>query len=96
MPRQRIRLDDDNLKPVIVGLGGDNPKHANGSLSADMLLGVESIAHFLRGDASAESCKWVYRIGARKILPIGKAGGRLIASRTALTRAYEQLTGAAE
>jgi hypothetical protein len=62
------------------------------SVAADRLDGSGEIAIFWFGADTPEARKRVYRLAEQNVAPIGKLGGRLIASRRALTEFHRQLT----
>jgi hypothetical protein len=67
----------------------EDPEKATKSerLADDLLIGAEAIAHELGVDVHT-----VYYFHRKKKLPIGKLGKNLIASRTKLRRAIQNLT----
>jgi hypothetical protein len=62
------------------------------SLASDMLAGAGSIARFWFGSDTPEHRKRIFRLAERRVTPVGKLGGRLVASRRALTERYRRLT----
>jgi hypothetical protein len=70
---------------IEIGTGAD-------SLADDLLRGAEAIGDFIN-----EPVRRVFYLAERKLLPIGRLGGGLIASKAALRQRYDQLTrGAAD
>lgn len=61
-------------------------------ITEDMLRGARAIALYLFDNDSKEDTKRVFRLARQKIIPIGRLGGTLIASKKALLRRYEQIT----
>ena len=62
------------------------------SLASDMLAGAGPIARFWFGSDTPEHRKRIFRLAEQKVIPVGKLGGRLVASRRALTERYQRLT----
>jgi hypothetical protein len=58
-------------------------------IGADRLKGVKAIAEFL-----GETEKRTFSLVERKLIPHGREGGRIIASKSALREHYRRLTGA--
>lgn len=72
----RIPLDDDNFD----------------ELAVDRLQGAGEIAAFWFGADTPTYRKRVFYLVERGLIPAGKIGGHIIASRRRLREAYEQLT----
>ena len=62
------------------------------SVAVDRLDGSGAIASFWFGRDTPENRKKVYRLAETRALPIAKLGGKLIASRCALTAFHRRLT----
>jgi hypothetical protein len=62
------------------------------SLASDRLDGARAIAAFWFGADTRENKRKVFRLIDLKVIPVAKVGGRLIASKRALSERYRQLT----
>src|SRR4051812_46805226 len=67
------------------------PVAADGLID-DRLLGAKAIAQFLYGGDDVESVKLVYAEVAKGLIPAGRWGGRLIASKQKILARYDTIT----
>jgi hypothetical protein len=65
-------------------------------LAADRLTGAVAISRFWLGSDDDLAVRATFRLLEKRNIPAGKLGGQWIASKRALRRKHEQLTGGAE
>jgi hypothetical protein len=61
-------------------------------ITQDMLRGARAIALYLFDNDSKEDTKRVFRLARQKIIPVGRLGGTMIASKRALLKRYGEIT----
>jgi hypothetical protein len=62
------------------------------NLASDMLASAGPIARFWFGSNTPEHRKRTFRLAEQKVIPVGRLGGRLMASRRAPTERHRRLT----
>ena len=62
------------------------------SPAANRLDGARAIAQFWFGADTAETRKRIFKLAQDGTIPVAKLGGRLLASKRALSERYRQLT----
>jgi hypothetical protein len=62
------------------------------SPAADRLDGARAIATYWFGADTAETRKRIFKLAQDRTIPVAKVGGRLLASKRALSERYRQLT----
>jgi hypothetical protein len=62
----------------------------------DIIEGAEAIAAFIWGRVTRNRVKRVFYLADRRLIPVGKLGRRLVASKAKLRRHFDNLTNGKE